>query len=241
MTTALQIIESSARKIGVLGVGESADADFSSNALAGLNSMLDSWQLERLAVYQIVQGSYTWPAATTSRTIGSGGNFSAQRPVRIESAFVVDSNSNTYSMKVLQRREEYDAIAVKTVQSSLPSWLFMDSAYPLGVIYLYPVPSAQVTLKLNTWQTLQSFAALTTDLALPPGYLRALEFNFAIELHSDYPSIPLAPSVIKIATESKSAIKTINAPSMVAQVDVGVASLGQTAPGRWNIYSGSPR
>lgn len=226
MTTALQIIESSARKIGVLGDGETATDTFAATALSSLNAMLDSWQLERLAVYQIVQVSNTWPAATTSRTIGTSGNFTQQRPVRIESAFVVGSDSVWTEVTVLQRREEYDSIPVKSTQSTLPEFLYMDPAYPLGIIYLYPVPSASLTLKLNTWQTLQSFAALTTDLALPPGYLRAIEFNFAVELHSDYPSLPLPASIIKIATESKANIKTVNAPSMVERVETAVARLG---------------
>lgn len=238
MTTCLDMIESAARKIGVLGDGEDATPTFAAKAKSALNSMLDSWQIERLMVYQIVQGSHTWPAATTSRTIGSGGDFAAQRPVRIESCFVVDSNSQWYPVGVLDTREEYDGIVIKTTPSTLPQYIFMDPAYPLGVLYLWCVPSVQLTLKLNTWQTLQSFASLTTDLSLPPGYQRAIEFNLAIELHADYPSIPLSATVVKIATDSKAAIKALNSPSMVARVDDAVASLGQLGSrGRYNIYS----
>lgn len=235
MATALDLITSAARKIGVYAVGETPDADFSANGLRALNSMLDNWQLERLTVYQVVQGSYTWPASTTSRTIGSGGNFAAQRPVYIDAAYVVDSNAIWYPLQVLRDRNDYDSIALKTTTSTYPQFLYMDTAYPLGVIYLWPVPSGELTLKLNTWQTLQSFSALTTDLALPPGYQRAIEFNLAVELHADYPTIPLPRTVVDLAMKAKANLRAINAPSMVASVET---IFGRDERGwRYNIYS----
>ena len=239
MPTALALITRSMRLARVLRKGESLDSDESADGLVALNAMLDSWQIDRLLVYQIVQVSNTWPAATTSRTIGSGGNFTQQRPVKIDSAFVTDSNSNWYEVRVLQDRTEYDSIVIKTTESTLPQYLFMDPAYPLGVIYLYPVPSAAVTLKLNTWQTLQSFAALTTDLSLPPGYQRAIEYNLAIEFGPEF-GANISPEVKRVAMESKAAIQSLNAPSMVARVDNAVASLGQlNGRSGYDIYSDS--
>lgn len=217
--------------------GEALDNDEAADGLVSLNAMLDSWQIERLFVYQIAQGSYTWPASTTSRTIGSSGNFTDQRPVRIDSAFVMDSNSQWYPLNVLQARTEYDAIISKTTSGTLPRYLFMDPAYPLGVIYLYPVPSVQVTLKLNTWQTLQSFAALTTNLALPPGYQRAIEYSLAEEFGPEF-GVAIPSKVEQIARQARAAIQNLNMPSMVAQLDYGVSSLGQLdRRGRYNVYS----
>ena len=239
MATALSIVTRSMRLAGVIGKGESLDSDEAADGLSALNTMLDSWKLERLFVYQIVQGSYTWPAATTSRTIGSGGNFTDQRPDRIEDAFVVDSNSQWYELKVLKDRAEYDSIVTKTTQSTLPQYLFMDSAYPLGVIYLYCVPSAQLTLKLNTWQTLQSFSALTTALSLPPGYQRAIEYSLAEEFGPEF-GVNISPEVKQIANKARAIIKSLNRPSLVSRVDSGVAALGRLGGGgRWNIYADS--
>lgn len=242
MATAITMITRSMRLARVLRKGEAPDDDEAADGLAALNTMLDSWKLERLMVYQIVQGSYSWAANITSKTIGSGGSISATRPDRIESAFVMDSNSNWYPMEVLTRREDYDQIVIKSTTGSLPYYLFMDPAYPLATIYLYPVPSAAVTLKLNTWQALQSFSSLTTDLALPPGYQRAIEFNLPFDFGPEFKS-KISDDVRRIATESKAVIKNLNLPSMVAQVDSGVAALGRLGyRGRYDIYSdGFPR
>ena len=239
MATALSLITRSMRLAGVIGKGETLDNDEASDGLIALNAMLDSWQLERLSVYQIVQVSNTWPASTTSRTIGSGGNFTQQRPVKIDSAFVVDSDSNWYDLEVLTDRSQYDSITIKSTTSTLPRYLFMDTAYPLGVIYLYPVPSVSLTLKLNTWQTLQSFAALTTALALPPGYQRAIEYSLAEEFGPEF-GATIQPMVSMKAKEARAAIKTLNAPSMISRVDSGVAALGRlSGGGRYDIYSDS--
>lgn len=236
MATALTMITRSMRLARVIGKGEAPDADESADGLIALNAMLDSWQIERLAVYQIVQGSYSWAASVTSKTIGSGGDLSAQRPVRIDSAFIADSNSNWYPMRVLQDRREYDGIVIKTTTSTLPGAIFMDPAFPLATLYLYPVPSAAITLKLNTWQTLQSFSTLTTALSLPPGYQRAIEYNLAIEFGPEF-GADIPKSVVAIATQAKANIKNLNLPSMVAQLDPGVALLGRAQGGRYNIYA----
>ena len=233
MATAQGLINRAMRLSGVIGKGETPDADESADGLTALNAMLDSWQLERLLVYQIVQGSYTWSANTTSRTIGSGGNFNAQRPVRIESAYFRDSNNNDYPLTVLQDRTEYDAITIKSTTSTIPQWLFYDPAYPLGVLYAYPISTVQWTLKLNTWQTLQSFTALTTELALPPGYERAIAYNLAMEIAPEFGAgAKMDPQVPLIAVQSKAAIKTINQPSMVAQIEAPGCGGGS-----YNIYT----
>jgi len=221
------------RLIGATGKGETPDNDEATDGLAALNTMLDNWKLDRLLVYQIVQTSHTWPAATTSRTIGASGNFAVVRPDEIDSAFVRDASNQDSPLTVLEDRKQYDSIVIKSTQSTLPQLLFYDTAYPLGVIYLYPVPSEQVTLLLNTWQTLQSFATLTTELALPPGYQRAIEYNLAIEIAPDYGRI-VDPQVTMIASQSKSAIMGRNQPSMIAQLDSAIAGAS-----RYDIYSDS--
>ena len=239
MATAITMITRAMRLGRILRKGETPDDDEATDGLEALNTMLDSWRLDRLFVYQIVQGSYSWASGVTSKTIGSGGDISATRPVRIQSAYCTDSNSNWYEVYVATMREEYDSLVDKTVTGSVPRLLFMDPAFPLATIYLYPVPSAAITLKLNTWQTLQSFSALTTELALPPGYQRAIEFNLAIEFGAEFKK-DIPDSVKAIAVQAKAAVKNLNLPSMIAQVDSGVAALGQLGrAGRWDIYSDS--
>lgn len=224
MATAISMLTRSMRLIGAIGKGETPDEDEATDGLSALNTMLDSWRLERLLVYQILQTSHTWPASTTSRTIGTGGNLNVARPVKIDSAFVRDSNNQDFQMEILEDRTQYDGIAIKSTTSTFPDLLFYDTAFPLGTIYVYPVPSEQVTLLLNTWQALQSFSSLTTTLALPPGYQRAIEYGLGIEIAPEYGRTVSAEYLIA-AVQSKAAIMGMNRPSMIARVDDGLARL----------------
>jgi hypothetical protein len=235
MTTALQLIETSAKKLGALQAGESLSAADAADSLAALNSMLDGWSIDRLLVYEIQQDTHTWPASTTSRSIGTGGNFNVTRPTKIEKGtFFRDSSNNDYPVIVTMDRVTYDSLTVKSTTGTYPNILFYDPAYPLGLLYVYPTPSVALTLHLNTWQVLQNFASLTTDLSLPPGYQRAIEFNLAVELEPIF-NLKVPDSVVRIAAKSMAALKAINAPTLIASVSDAAAALGQG--GRWDIYS----
>ena len=236
MATAITIITRSMRLAGAIGKGETPDDDESADGLTALNAMLDSWQLERLMVYQIQEDSYTW-TATQSRTVGSAGDFAQDLPIRVDpsSYFVV---SNVSYPVIWLSQEDWAAITSKTTTAEVPQAIYVEYGTSTHTLYAYPTPSASLTFKLRSWQRLQSFSALTTELALPPGYERAIVFNLAMEFSPEFGAgRKIDPQVPLIASQSKASIKTINQPSMVAQLDSGVAALGQLAGGRWNIYS----
>ena len=228
MATALDMIKKSMRLLGVIGLGKTITAQEASDALSSLNSMLESWSLERLFVYQIYEEVVSWTSGQSSRTIGSGGNFNTTRPTRIGNGFTRISNID-YPYQVIDK-DEYDAIANKTTQSSYPDVIYYDNTATLGVLKAYPVPNATVSVHLNTWKQLQQFAALTTDLAMPPGYQRAIEYNLPIEIQGEYPDMKVPESVIEIARQSKATIKAMNSPTLNA-------NLGFVTGRRYNIYS----
>lgn len=233
-STARTIITAALRDIRVLGAGDIATDDDAEDALYQLNNMLDSWWLERLAVFQVVQNSgLSWAAAAQSRTVGSGGQLNITRPFRIENV-VFTFNGVDYPIKKMISRYEYDAIPLKTVQSSFPDYCFYDPAYPLGVLYAYPVPSGAVTVAIDSWQQIPSFTNLNTTISLPPGYERAIQKNLALELAPGYgPSATPSQDLRVQALQAKANIKTVNAPSMVAAIDGALSSKARP----WNIYA----
>lgn len=219
MATALDIIKKSMRLKGAIGRNDPVPAQEASDHLSSLNQMLAAWSIERLMVYQILQENFTWTSGQSSRTIGSGGNFSTTRPSRIEDGFSRISNID-YPYKVITK-QQYDAIADKTTQSSYPDYVYYSPSMATGTLYAYPVPSANLDFYVNSWKQLQSFTALTDSVSLPPGYERAIVYNFAVELDGEYPDLPLPDSVVKIATESKAAIKDLNITPLIASLGIG--------------------
>lgn len=234
MPTALQLIESAALKLGAIESGEALTADEAADSLSALNSMLEFWSTNSLLVYQIVQNSHSWASGNASRTIGTSGDFNTTRPLRIEEGtYFRDSFNLDLPVKILRDRAAYDAISLKSTQSTYPEYLFYDPAYPLGVLYAYPVPSSALTLRLNSWQTLQNFAALTTDLALPPGYQYTIENNLACELEPIF-GVPVPPRVERNAMLSRNGMMRINHVPVTSNLDVA-GVVGATNNSRYNI------
>ncbi len=185
MTTSLDIVKRSMRLVGALGGGETPTADEAKDGLDALNSMLDQWWIQRLAVYRIEQQQFTWPSGQISRTIGPTGNLTLDpRPIKIQSARQL-FNDVDYPIPILTE-EQYRAIPLKTTTSTLITDLYYDPTLPNGTIFIYPVVSTNVTLRLSLWTQLQNFASLTTQLALPPGYKEAIEFNLAVTIAPEY-------------------------------------------------------
>jgi len=207
MATAQEIIEDALADIGAVDPLETLTANEAAHGLRKLNELLESWSNESLAVYQILQEGFATVAGTGSYTIGSGATWNTTRPLRIESAFLRDSAANDTPLAVLNR-EEYDSIPLKTTQYR-PEELFYYPTAAQGTVYLRGVPDAVYTVYLNSHKQLQSFTALTTTVVLPPGYLRAIKSNLALDLAPGYnktQSVLLAA----IARDSKAAIKRIN-------------------------------
>lgn len=238
--TALTMIRRAMRIMTVLGTDAQPTAQEATDGLYALNSMLEAWGIERLMVYQVQQNSYSWTVNQASQTIGPSGTFNTTRPTKVaeEGNFFRDgSTSIDYPLMWLGDRDSYDRILLKTTTSSYPQWLFVDTGFPLMTLYVWPVPTQSLTLHLNTWKPLQSFTSLTTDIALPPGYQAAIEFNLALWYAPEFgTAAKIPPWVEKQAPILKANIKAINRPDLVARLDN--ALLGQGTP--YNIYTDGP-
>lgn len=230
MTTARDIITRSMRLIKAIGDGEEVTASEGADGLAALNAMLDSWWTQRLAVFYERGENFTWPAAATTRTMGSGGQFSTTRPMRITQAW--NRESGVDHPISLFTAEQYRRIPDKSTQSTLIESIYPEYGAALATLYAYPVPSANIDVHLVSWGQLQSFASLTTDVALPPGYERAMAYNLAAEIADEFER-DVPRNVLRIATTSLYSIKRVNVQPALAVVEPGF--LGGH---HFNIYRG---
>lgn len=227
MATAQTIIDRAYRLHGAVQTGSSASSAESADALIALNAMLESWQLEKLMVYAIQDKTYTLASSGTI-TLGAAGNITT-RPDKIEAAFI-RSSDNDYQ---LTKRDLawWMAVTDKTVTADIPTDFYYEPSYPQGVMNLYPVPSAANVLHVMMWAPFTAFAAVGTSVSLPPGYERALAYNLAIEIAPELRSQPSA-AVVKIATDSKAAIKRANSKPIS-----GTSELGSMGHGRFDIFT----
>ena len=235
MATAGDQINRALRLLGVLAEGETTSAAVSQDALTAMNQMIDSWNTERLSVFSTQDQVFTWPASTISRTLGPTGNFVGNRPVLVqESTYFRDPLTNvSYGIKIINQ-QQYDGIAVKTVTSTYPQVLWINMSYPDIEMYVYPVPLRDLEWHFVSVEELTQPAVLATNLAFPPGYLRAFTYNLACEIAPEFGVEP-SPQVKRIAMTSKRNIKRINNPDNLLSMPYSLIATRQ----RFNVYAGN--
>lgn len=237
MTTARDLINDALKDSGAIGVGQTALAEDINDGLKRLNAMMAQWTRQRWLVYHLIDVAFT-ADGSQNYSIGAGGDLNYPRPDRIEAAFFrqvvgVPGNQVDYPLDVLNSREDYNRIALKSM-GSFPSCLFYDSGFPLGYVYIWPVPSDQYEIHLSLKATLQSFTDLNAAFALPPEYEEAIRLNLAVRLRIKY-QMPIDPQLIGTAKYALNVIRNSNAQIPTLQMPNGLVRGG----GNYNIFSDS--
>lgn len=236
MTTPRDIILLAMKQCGALGVGQTARAEDVNDAFTYLNAMIAQWRRKRWLVYHLLDLSLVSTGAS-SYTIGPTGDFvMSVRPAKIEAAYVrqlitTAPNQIDYPLEILQAREDYNLIGLKQL-TSFPAYLFYDSAWPLGVLYPWPLPQATIyELHLNVKAEMSAFDNLSATIDLPPEYEAALIFNLAIRLGTMF-KLPSDPAVVGLAEDALNVIRESNTQIAALTMPPGLA-----ASGTYNPYS----
>lgn len=232
--TPVRLIQLILRDAGVTGVGQTPRAEDNTDVFDTLNMMLDEWATKRWLVYHLVSVSVATTGAQ-SYTIGAGGTFNTTRPDQVQAAFFRSTSNPAqpvdYVLADIGSREDYNRIAIKSV-GTWPSYYWYDAAYPLGVLYPWPVPSAGIgELHLSLKQPLTQFADLTTDIALPPVYINALRWCGAQRIRPMY-QLPKSQQIDDLARAALAAVRGPNIQIPTMRMPIGVPT-GR----RYNIFS----
>ena len=223
------------RLLGVLAEEETPSAAVSQDALMALNQMIDSWNTERLSVFNTIDQVYLWPAGEITRHLGPSGEFVGVRPVLLDdSTYYRDPGTNvSYGIKFINQ-QQYDGIAVKTVTSTYPQVMWINMEYPNISMTVYPKPTRELEWHFISVQELDQPAVLATSLLFPPGYLRAFTYNLACEIAPEFGVEP-SRQVQRIAMTAKRNLKRINNPDDIMSMPYSLVSTRQ----RFNVYAGN--
>jgi hypothetical protein len=205
MTTVLDLVTEALVTVKALAVGETAQADMTTDALNKFNDVLESLSIQNLAVYSNLQTTFPLVAGTASYTIGPTGAVVAQRPPFIDTAFV--RYQGTDFPVVVHTPAEYALLALKS-QPGIPQWLIYDPAYPNGVMVLWPVPDQAATLTIYQNTAFTAAATLLDTFDMPPGYRRMIRLMLAWELVTDYPGMSAA-EVAKLQADTAGAVALV--------------------------------
>ena len=260
MATTRELLSGAHRLLGLVNSGNVLPEAVYQDNLVALNQMIDSWSTERLAVFCTQDQTYYWEAGERIRTLGPTGDFvyllanqsdtpivtqgedyigaddaTTQRPILLEdSTYFRDQTTNvSYGIKFINQLQ-YNNIAVKTVQSTYPQVLFVNNTFPNITLSVYPVPNRMLEFHFISVQPLANPTTLETDLAFPPGYLRAFRYNLALELAPEF-NVEPSSEVRRIAMYSKRNLKRINNPHDLMAMPYSLMARRN----RYNIYAGN--
>jgi hypothetical protein len=233
--TAGDQINRALRLLGVLAEGETPSASVSQDALMALNQMIDSWNTERLSIFNTQDQTYLWTPGLKTQTLGPSGDFVGNRPVMIDDAtyFRDPANGISFGIKLINQ-QQYDGIAVKTVTSTYPQVMWINMEYPNITMTIYPVPTKVLEWHFISVDELMSVPSLSTNILMPPGYLRAFKYNLACEIANEF-GIEPPPNVARIAMTSKRNLKRINNPDDIMSLPYSIVGTRQ----RFNIFAGN--
>ncbi len=219
LTTAKDYITDALLKLGVIAIGEAPDAPSIAQGMNTLQSMLDAWQSENMALYTIQPNVMPFDGrASGTYTVGAGGDMNIQRPSKFDFITIRNSAAQDFPCQVLDP-QHYSAIVNKSVQSSLPYQAYPDMAFPLINVTFYPVPSDS-SYSGVFWlvQPLSSPVNLTDTVAFPPSYGAAITFNLPTWLGPAM-QIPVSNDIKSLAIETKANFKRANIRIPVAVLD----------------------
>ncbi len=239
-TTVRDVVTGALQEIGAIAAGEAASDADATIGLRVLNDLVDQYAAERLQIYGLVRTTWTIVANTQTYTIGSGGDIAIARPMYIDHVSFQDTSPTKpleYQLNNLTE-DAWTRVPIKTLTSPFPTSWYTSRAYPLDVLTLWPVPTdsnLQGVIYVPTAVT--EFAALSTSVALPPGYRRMLIKNLAVDLCPPFER-QATPILMFQAGDAKSTVKRSNTRLMDMSLDLAALVQGRDGRFIYDINSG---
>lgn len=204
MTTARTLIRKAMQVGGILFKTETPSSDEANDALRSLNQLVALLSNENLMIYSRQQEIFPLTGGKAAYTIGPGGDFNTQRPLKIASAFVRIGNID-YPLYPYRDTSYDENTALKSLMA-LPSQRYVyDNGYPLATMTLYPVPTSNWNIYIRTEKELSQFT-LDDDIELPPGWEFFLTYELATMLQPEYGQ-PVNQDLKLLANQARSMIE----------------------------------
>ena len=206
--TGHDVINEALLLLGVVYAGQATPTGAVTTCQNSLNNMLSEWNAQGLAIFSIVKATFSLTNGTADYTIGSGATINQARPEKIEGWAVFDASGASNGGKPVDAAT-FAALAVdRSLSGARVELLNYDAAFPVGTIHLYPTPNGG-TLELWVWEQMTAISDFTQTISFPPGYLKAIVYNLAIDLAPKF-GRALDGTVKMVADQTKATLGATN-------------------------------
>ena len=197
-------------------------------------------QAESGSIYSIVRNVYDITANQQTWTFGTNGTLATTRPAKITGVSIIDLTNADQPVEIpiayiTSEQWQYESVKNNSVQ--IPSEVWDDQGFPTRTLTYYPIPDVACQTAIYSWSALSTFSDLTTDTTFPPGYLEAIQYNFALRLAPQFGVINIPAMILRMADEGMARIKRMNFRPLDVAFDTGLPGLGDGAR-KSNIFTG---
>lgn len=174
-----EIISDSLQLLGVIGSGETANANDITLCSSFLNKMVKAWQAQGIHLWKETTATVTLVADTYSYTI-------SPRPLNIISCRYSYASGIDRPMKKFGRAQ-YDNLPTKTTSTGPCTVFYYTPQLSTGVLKVWPVPTsteadALDTLTITYIQSIEDFDDSTDNPDFPAEWLECLTYNLAVKI-----------------------------------------------------------
>lgn len=180
-----------------------------------MNNIVEKINNQSLMIYSKSNSSFTLQNKEI-HTLGPTGDINTERPTAgIWDAWIVKDGFNYKLNRIDSAR--YLNLQDSQLESDVPVYFYYNNKFPLGELYLYPVPNEGVKILLSLQSELPQFETLDDIVNLPNGYLNYIEYKLAIRLCAVFGK--MVPENIREELKvSEIEIKNINGDQHIVQI-----------------------
>lgn len=229
---ALDVISNAMIEIGALAAGEPIEPDIANFCLSKMNRQFDDWNTESLFIFGTLLFQGTLTANKNPHTIGISGLTPAAdfivataRPPKIIDANLVltDVTPNIFRPLKLVEDMWWMNNPVPTLATQIPYYLWPNYGWPLGQLYLWPVPTKAYDIRLDLWMLFTTLK-LSDIFTLPPGYESCVTLTLAESIAPSFGKEPSA-MLMKSAAEARARVRSLNSEVANMACDGAVQSM----------------
>ena len=188
------IIKYALRKLAVLELGATPDANTVTNCAQSLDMMIKSWVAKGSKLWTIQELTLPLVANKNTYTIGPTGftpDLVADKPLYLMQAWLRNTTLTPnidIPMQVISQHD-YNILGAKG-STGTPNSMYMQVGRDVSTLKIYVTPDTWAVGKyeahLLVKRTLQDAGVSTNNLDFPQEWLKALGWNLAAELLEDY-------------------------------------------------------
>ena len=180
-----QVVIDALYEIRVARAGDDIEPELMAFGIRKLNRLLDRWNANPRAQYNVGFNSYTPIPNHTPHTLGpnSADWTIFSRPAKIRGANLILNNVTPAVRIPIDVRDQawWLRNTVQGLATSFPTDLYYDPGWPNGSVYLWPIPTSTYPIELMT----DNLFGMLTDVDtfwMPYAYLDAIVLTLAEEL-----------------------------------------------------------